>query len=403
MATNPRLLVLGDISLDWHIIKSPINDPAGVSWNADPGEVTARPGGARLLSHLATQCLGCEIVPAESPAGTDGLANALITPPPARTMAICALFAQDPQSKNRVLRIESLSGFQAPAPKPPLLLPTIEGHPDLIVIDDAGITIRQQADQVISFIEPFTSSGKGELPWVILKVAWPVLENPLLEKLASMWGDKLIVVAPIDDLRRDNIQVSKGLSWESTAQDLLWERTYNPRMKLFASVHALVVPLGLSGIWLSCSQPPNATRAPESAASAHLVFDPSSIEGGWEKDRPGLLLGYTSCLTLALINALLQRRPPDLSIAAHCGLSAMRALHTNGYTAKPGATSVELPLANVREAINKPTQFSQATVPLGYRHYSAPAACPAVLKRKAQWSILKQNFNSSRRLSDLAG
>src|ERR1039458_95769 len=86
----------------------------------------------------------------------------------------------------------------------------------------------------------------GEMPWVLLKIAWPILDNGLLSALAQGMGHKLVVLVPIDDLRRDSVQISRGLSWERTAQDIAWEFNYNPRMKMFAGVHALVVPIGLS-------------------------------------------------------------------------------------------------------------------------------------------------------------
>jgi len=54
----------------------------------------------------------------------------------------------------------------------------------------------------------------------------------------------MIVVTPIDDLRRDSVQISRGLSWELTAQDLSWEFNYNPRLKMLAGIHTLAVPVG---------------------------------------------------------------------------------------------------------------------------------------------------------------
>jgi len=107
--------------------------------------------------------------------------------------------------------------------------------------------------------------------------------------LAKTWGHRLIVVTPIDDLRRDSVQISRGLSWELTAQDLSWEFNYNPRLKMLAGIHTLAVPVGLSGVWLSRAETPAGLRSiPETSST--LIYDPSGIEGDWEKDRPGILL-----------------------------------------------------------------------------------------------------------------
>jgi len=109
-------------------------------------------------------------------------------------------------------------------------------------------------------------------------------------------------------------------------------------MKPLAGIQALVVPLGLSGVWFSCRDG-RPSAAGEIRTESTLVYDPKCIEGDWEKDRPGLLLGYTSCLTLAILRELSAageaKSGPNLISASQRGLSVMRALHSTGLPRRP--------------------------------------------------------------------
>jgi len=424
--TSCRVLVLGDASTDWHIVKAEGAAPGAVSWQNPGGHVINRPGGAGLLQLLVKKCLGFEVSP-KDPVALDGA----IQPEEEKdyltqTMTICALFSPGPDliDKNKdkdkdkdkkVIRVDSLCGFRLPQSLRPL--PSSgNGHPpDVVVIDDSNAStgIRTQASEVLELLKPFCGETR---PWIILKRAFPLDEEQkqaipadgqktdLLDELCKHWADRLIVVVPVDDLRHDRFQISRGLSWERTAQDLSWELNYNPRLKLLAEAHALVVPLGLSGVWFS--QRDSRPEAADSIRTAStLVYDPGYIEGDWEKERPGLLLGYTSCLTLAIVQELSKvsqsHANPNLACAAKCGLTVMRALHTDGYQigAEPG--SIELPIDRMKEALQTPLNLPDISVPLGYRHYSVPLGTQADLARPAEWSILAAKIGASSKLFKL--
>ncbi len=404
MTAYGRVLLLGDATVDWHILKTPDSDADTACWRNAGGDIAARPGGASLLRNLVEQCLPCEVGPDEGEflGGAHPSASALPWSSLSQTMAICGLFPQETQSRNKVIRIESLCGFRPPQSLRPLDTQWTSGTtPRAVVVDDAGLGIRTQVSQLLDALSSLPRDDSRNAPWIILKVAWPVLDSPLLSELVKHWGRQLIVIAPVDDLRRDSIQISRGLSWERTAQDLSWEFNYNPRLKRLAGVRALAVPIGLSGVWLSRNDTPT-EPAQDPAAASVLVFDPACIEGDWEKERPGLLLGYTSCLTLGLLGAILSEGRTDLAQASRCGLSAMRALHTHGYRMDTERRAIELPIDQMRQAFEHPVQFPSVTVPLGYRHYSVPAGKGTGVARTAEWSILKESVGSPARLFDLA-
>jgi hypothetical protein len=312
------------------------------------------------------------------------------------------MFPQEPQSKNQVLRIASLCGFRPSDNLSPIQRDKKPIRPQhVVVVDDANLGIRAQAPEVLRIITSIPRNEAGETPWVIMKVAWPILNNDLLKAVARQLGPRLIVVVPIDDLRRDSVQISRGLSWERTAQDLAWEFTYNPRMKMLEGIHSLVVPIGLSGVWLSTTQP-SAIRSIGAKTPSTLVYDPAGIEGDWEKNRPGTILGYTSCMAVGILNRILTEGAPCMVKAVRCGLSAMRALHSNGYHVDAQRAIVELPLVQIRQAIEEPGDFPSVSVPLGHRHYSVPAGPQGRFRCPTEWSILKSSTGSPSKLSDLA-
>ena len=67
------------------------------------------------------------------------------------------------------------------------------------------------------------------------------------EHLLAEAADRLVVVLTIDDLHGREIQVSRALSWERTAQDLLWELIHKPDVNALSRVAHTVVSFGLAG------------------------------------------------------------------------------------------------------------------------------------------------------------
>ena len=78
-------------------------------------------------------------------------------------------------------------------------------------------------------------------------------------------------VAQNTDLRTTEAQISRELSWEQSAQDLLWELTYNPEVKQLSRCAFLIVSFGTSGALL-LSNPEDGRR------QATLYFDPPVME-----------------------------------------------------------------------------------------------------------------------------
>src|SRR5262249_40265751 len=143
------------------------------------------------------------------------------------------------------------------------------------------------------------------------------------------------VVMTVDDLRLTEVQISRELSWEQTAQDLAWELVHNPRVNALSHCAHVVVSFETAGAFV-LSQPTYGEE--QGRPVARLMFDPKVVEGMWTQSYPGGMVGYTSCLTAAIVHELMRSiSQPDIRRGVHRGLDAMRALHLEGYGVRGSA------------------------------------------------------------------
>ena len=86
---------------------------------------------------------------------------------------------------------------------------------DLVVLDDAALGFRDQPD-----LWPKSITAKEREAWIVLKMAQPVAQGGLWDHLQEWFTRRLVVVMTINDLPLSEVQISQGLSWERTAQDV---------------------------------------------------------------------------------------------------------------------------------------------------------------------------------------
>ena len=196
--------------------------------------------------------------------------------------------------------------------------------PDLIILHDSNLGFRNNKD-----LWPKALFGQGKTPWIILKMAKPVMEeNLLFDLIQKNFSEKCIVVISADDLRKTAVQISCNLSWERTAQDVIWELIYNPKMnKLATCAHVIITFQNAGAVIISKSD--DGKKLPK----CHLFFDSKHSEGSWDQSYPGMMTGYQSCFIAGLANQYLSDTP-DILNGVQAGLSAMRTLHLNGYEDK---------------------------------------------------------------------
>jgi hypothetical protein len=379
MAEDQKIIVVaGDVTMDWNIIKShKRNISPQTTWIERDIRSFRQPGGAALLADLIEKA-GTEL--GKSKGGfpqyivrrSKTLQEPIESPDLNLSFAVWSQHKCGPDSESNerklVWRVEEFLGVSKNFAQSPAKQRSIVEEPlskaDLIVFDDAGLGFRNQRDQW----DKLTTMENR--PWIILKMASPVLKGELYQKLIKHYADRLILVMAVNDLRRTAVQISRELSWERTAQDLLWELIYNPLVKDVARCAYTVVSFNAGGALLLSGRE---ITAENNLPECVLFFDPENIENMWEQNHPGGMIGYTSCLVAGIARQVMDNfEEPDIAAGIKSGLAAMRRLHLEGYksiaendiTNTESSSESQFPINEVVGELAEPkTTFATARVP----------------------------------------
>ena len=148
------------------------------------------------------------------------------------------------------------------------------------------------------------------------------------------------MVATVDDLRLSEVQISRELSWERTAQDIFWELIHNPCVNSLSHCAHVVISFGPAGAILLSRQ----EEKEQPAFECSLFFDPKGIERMWEKDYPGGMVGYNTCLTAGIARQwMTSPDQPDIQSGIQMRAlghadSAPGGLRGTGYARLPSQT-----------------------------------------------------------------
>jgi hypothetical protein len=394
------VVVTGDVSLGWNIAASRPANRSAVTWQEPAGQTRAywQRGDAALLADLvdalgqrlaAVNKLHLDLRQMDAP-------KTPIAPNDRRYRQTYKQWQLFPYTSTRpepsVWRMVEWLGMSPAAPDVAesdwthVLHDTPDA--DLVVLSDAGLGFRDLPQLWPMAVHNAAQPGRA-VPWIVLKMARPLARGQLWEHLLAHYAHKLIVVTTIDDLRQTEVQVSRALSWERTAQDLLWELLYNPQVNALAQCAHLIVSLGAAGaVHLS----PVSLRDSDNgnaSSTCRLFFDPKVIEGMWEAERPGFVTGYTSCIVAAIAHQLIvDAENPGIEQAIQSGLAALRALHQEGYGVPGGDVNspVEFPFERiVNILINSPSQLSVTPV-------RDPGGS---LSHQGLWTILEERYRGN--------
>ena len=237
--------------------------------------------------------------------------------------------------------------------------PVLES-PHVLVLDDCNLGFRLLSSRALW---PDSILGGAATPprWIVLKMADPLCEGDLWRSCQLQNGSRCVAVVNIEDIRREEVRVTCGVSWERTAQDLVGELERNPALSSLKAVRFLVVRIGLEGALV-------VRRDPGVAPEHTLVFDPAQMEGDWSARIGGGAVGYMSTLTAA-IAARLAQDDGDGAIrdGVISGLSAMRALLVEGHTEAGVGMAPGFPFQAVAAAMvdeKARSSFASVSVPV---------------------------------------
>jgi hypothetical protein len=333
------VVVTGDITVDWNLARIQQLDSSMMGWNAQ--NLTAACchfGGAALLAELMTAlAVSNDTIQVRQ----IRLPEDKITPDDIRfphSYTLWAPYKKDDKSKDSVWRVQEFLGLNpahrenTPRGAWNLVLDDVS-NPDLVVLSDANLGFRDNPQYW-----PQSLTNQDSQPWILVNTARPVAQGSLWEGLYSSHWNKLIAVMPANDLRSEEIQVSRRLSWESTVQDVLWELKYNPSVLSLSWCAYTVISFGPAGVLLL-------RKNEKMELYATLFFDTGALEGEWGPQYKGSMIGFNSCLIAGIAREiLLNTEQPNIAHGVQKGLQAMRWLQIEGYGSVNYARSTAIQL-----------------------------------------------------------
>ncbi|HEX7476148.1 MAG TPA: hypothetical protein VF318_09330, partial [Dehalococcoidales bacterium] len=320
------VVVAGDVTVDWNIAR--IRKTDSVRLTGNPEDLTracCQYGGASMLAELIS-ALAKETGDVE--VRKMSLPDEKIIPYDIRfphSYALWAPFKMDEHSEKKVWRVQEFLGLN-PAYRKEIseikwnMVSDDLGNPDLLILNDANLGYREHPEYW-----PQGLSNKGAHPWILVNTARPVAQGKLWDRLLGDHCSRIIAVMTANDLRGEQIKISRQLSWESTARDAVWELTYNPSINRLAQCAYIIVSFGTAGTLMLA-------KNTHEELEATLFFDTNSLEGEWGRQYEGSMSGYNSCLIAGIARELLLNlKQPIIARGIQKGIQAMRRLQIEGY------------------------------------------------------------------------
>ncbi len=205
------------------------------------------------------------------------------------------LFAVDSEknSNHKVYRVNQFMGFTGPVAGVPKQFPIENDHEDagLVIIDDENNGFNSSEE-----FWPLALKSRNKSPIVIYKTNNPNCSSMLWKHIEKFHIENTVVVINGDDLRSKGVNISRGLSWERTALDFVWQMNNNPNLCFLANCQHLIVPFGLEGAIYYKKQ---------KSVESHLYFLTYEFEGGFIKENQGKMYGLTSCFVAGLAKSII--------------------------------------------------------------------------------------------------
>lgn len=316
MGTKSKVLVTGDVAID-HLYHTIPQQDQGENWQLYSAlQTTLLPGGAFLLTDFVKEAvkasgLEVDVTGPKFPEDPYG--------PEARNMiqAKVLLKKYKEEDKKEWIRVEKYYGYSAPIMKKPVL-PNLEGNQDdvnLLILDDAGNGFRDH-------VKAFPSCINNDKMMLVYKMSRPLAKGKLWEKVSARKEDWVLILHAKDIRICDHVHVSKALSWERTAMEMVYQLKRNAALSELKKAPYLIILFGIDGALLISRNPDEKPL---------LIFDPENLEGGYASTLKGFGLSTGSAFAASLCNALLQKGLGGIVDGIISGLSAMRSLLKNGF------------------------------------------------------------------------
>lgn len=284
----PEIVVSGDINLNLLFCQKEAAIDNNLNYKLYPN-VNRRYelGGALLLSKLVS--LSTELDVASPNLKNENLSsvNSILV-----SVAELKKFPKNNKKKNKVYRVDEFSGYYIEGSEKPRVFPVINDNENakIVILDDSNNGFNSNED-----VWPLAIKNSNKTPTILYKTNKIDFNNKLWMHIEKNHLKNTIVIINAEDLRAKGVNISKGLSWEKTALDFVWQMKNNPKLKYLSNCTNLIIPFGLEGVIYYHK---------EINAESKLYFLTDQFEGGFIKDGTGKMYGLTSCFVAGLVKAI---------------------------------------------------------------------------------------------------
>ena len=370
------IVVAGDVAVDWFsFVVPPVPGPKGEAadsrqnWQRKEGaRCFVQPGGACLQARLIEAATGrCPRAPELDTAAMSSLDSGYL-----RSHAdLGQVAASKGQPKPKVYRVVRRGGFAGrdTGMQPLPGVSADDAAATIVVLDDAGNGFRDKPEAW-----PAAISDAKTKPQVVLKMHAPLFQGALWKHVLKHHGERLIVVLLPDDLRAAGVNLGRGLSWERTALDFVWQMSAHPMLPSLSRCSHVLVMFGLDG---AIDYQPGAEHP------TTLYYDPTNIEGGYADGYAGSMIGATSAFVAGVVSALDKGEGRGLADGIAAGLHAGRRLLRQGFGEDPGKVD-SVAAALYAEPSKDENKFESVAVPTDDETLAKPES----------WSILRDKTAS---------
>ena len=337
---NKKVLVTGDVIVDHHVYEGQRSSPD--SNNPIGSQEQTGPGGAGLIFELLKNV--SQTRAKENQAQFDvkfGLAKNIYSKLNQNLHGYAVWKPCKPfgEQKEKVWRMVKPMGYghsrDRTFPYADFIGDDAVAKPEIVVIDDGGLGFRLST-QKKAWPKVLMNKDNKNLEWIVLKMSNPIGQGDLWRHLSTNFQNKLIVIVSVDDVRKEEVRITKDTSWERSALDLVDELCHNPNINRLLNCKHLIINFGSEGALHVAFA--NTKR------KFQLIYDPANLETEWGTKIDGLGLGFMSCITAGIVASLVKAKKglgiQDVEFGIKAGLSAMRKMHILGHgnvgSKKPG-------------------------------------------------------------------
>lgn len=258
---------------------------------------------------------------------------------------------------------------------------------DIFIVDDAGMDFYSDINksiwnELIETIIKTTATKQDSL--LIYKKSGDFDDNDFYNSIIQASLQKklnLITILSINDIRKLDLNVSSGISWEQSASDLVTELNTNLVLARLLKSKYLIITFQSSGALFVVNNG-------QGNYEYTLIFDPDCMEGEDEDKDQGKIIGRMSFFTAAFasnLNLAKREKHYKIDYAVKAGLTAIRLFFKNGYIETP--LGVNYPYREVAGKMKDIKEFS-------FSSSSVPAPDAKNYEKNREWSILIDNYSN---------